>query len=131
MRPPAACRSARTDLVPDDLSGPAARYVLSLRDDDPIFDGHYPDFPIFAGVFIVEFAHRAASLSRNESRTIDRLVRVDSARFLSPAFPGDDITFAVGWSDDRAGERVCRCTATVGERAVARIRLVYRTSEQP
>lgn len=130
MTPQPACRSARTDLVPDNSPGTSARYVLSLQDDDPIFDGHYPNFPIFAGVFLVEFAHRAALMSRPELRTTGRLVRVDSARFLSPSFPGDDVTFATGWSDERAGERVCRCTARVEERAVARIRLVYRTPGQ-
>lgn len=56
---------------------------------EPILAGHFPGFPIFPGVCLVELAHRAALVALPGST---RLVAIDSARFIAPVFPDDEVT---------------------------------------
>ncbi len=102
----------------------------AVSGNEPFFPGHYPDHPIFPGVFVLEAAHQAAGhyvARRIEGPLRARLVHLQSIRFLSPLSPGDRL------------EVICRCTSSPGERQltvdadcrrgqdtpVARIRLQY------
>ena len=39
---------------------PPARAEVRIDPSEPVFAGHYPDFPIFPGVCVVECVHRSA-----------------------------------------------------------------------
>ncbi|MFF4254926.1 3-hydroxyacyl-ACP dehydratase FabZ family protein [Streptomyces sp. NPDC001663] len=114
------CRSVRTPFTEVRADG------VSLRLDpaEPVFNGHYRGFPIFAGVFLVETAHQAALDRPPAGAPGLRLARLESARFLHPAYPGDTLTFALRWTQDGA-DWVCRATAATERAPVARIRLRY------
>lgn len=69
-------------------TGSARKRVVA---HDPYLSGHYPDFPIFPGLFVVEAAVQTAELilcPPPEPQWVT-LFAVDSIRFLAPAFPGD------------------------------------------
>jgi 3-hydroxyacyl-[acyl-carrier-protein] dehydratase len=51
------------------------------------FQGHYPSYPIFPGVFAIELVQQAARLFCERHFAGARLVRV-GARFLAPVLPG-------------------------------------------
>lgn len=89
-----------------------ARVVVAP--DDPVFAGHFPGFPIYPGVAVVEFAHRASGATR--------LAAVESTRFLRPTFPGTTLTVRLTWDDPGR-----RCSAVVSDAdgVVARIKLRY------
>ncbi|MFL6130925.1 MAG: 3-hydroxyacyl-ACP dehydratase FabZ family protein [Mycobacteriales bacterium] len=61
---------------------------FTLDPAEPLLAGHYPGFPIFPGVCLVECAHRT-SLGALDGPA--RLTEVESARFLGPVFPGDTV----------------------------------------
>ncbi|MFB7513119.1 3-hydroxyacyl-ACP dehydratase FabZ family protein [Streptomyces sp. NPDC056144] len=50
--------------------------------------GHYPGFPIFPGVLLVDCVRQAAGLAAGGEV---RLVSIDRARFARPLFPGDEL----------------------------------------
>lgn len=67
--------------------------------NEPIFQGHFPDFSIFPGVMIIETMAQVSSFSMYPyfMKTADQnppaletiLVGVDSVRFRRPVVPGD------------------------------------------
>ncbi|WP_260867989.1 3-hydroxyacyl-ACP dehydratase FabZ family protein [Streptomyces sp. SAJ15] len=130
------CRSVRTPLtvVRTGRSGPDAHHIttaeLALDAQEPVFDGHYPGFPIFAGVFLVESAHRAAAAAPPEGCGPLRLAAVESARFLSPAYPGDLLTVELTWTPKGDGWLV-RGVLSGPRAAVARVRLRYAPAAAP
>jgi len=82
-----------------DKEGVRVRAIKNLTYNEPVFQGHFPNFSIFPGVLIVEAMAQAASFSLYPymEKDIDRLVRefqcilvgVDGARFRKPVIPGD------------------------------------------
>ncbi|WP_369390543.1 3-hydroxyacyl-ACP dehydratase FabZ family protein [Streptomyces sp. CG1] len=107
-----------------------ATVTLPLDRDELVFQGHYRGFPIFAGVFLVETAHRAALVHTPADVPRLRLARLESARFLHPSYPGDTLHFTLRWKRDTQGW-VCRVTAATDDHQVARIRLRYESADAP
>ena len=102
-----------------------ATVTLTVGADEPVFAGHYQHFAIFPGVCLVDCVVRGAD------RTIPdpglELCGVDSARFLTAVFPGDEVRIELSWrplGDD------WRCAAELstarGPAAVVRLR--YRVT---
>lgn len=109
---------------------------------EPVLVGHFPGYPIVPGVCLIECAHRTAMLlledlcgagtSSGPARPVARLAAVDSARFQSPVFPGDEVFTEVnavvhgdGW---RCSARLTARQDTMAEpQQVALFRLRYQT----
>ena len=94
--------------------------VLRVDPSEPVLHGHFPGFPIFPGVCLVEIAHQAALLCRPGAR----LTAIERVRFLAPVFPGDEVIADLTFTG-------ARCTARIDARrpdgqrssaAVARLR---------
>ncbi len=75
--------------------------VVALKNvtyNEPVFQGHFPDYSIFPGVLIIEAMAQTASFSLYPFLPIERakdfqciLVGVDGARFRRPVIPGDTL----------------------------------------
>ncbi len=100
-------------------SGTTAVARMVVAADDPVFAGHFPGLPVYPGVAVVEFAHRAASATAPGA---PRLAAVESTRFLRPTFPGATLTVRLTW-DDTA--RRCAAVVSDDDGVVARIKLRY------
>jgi beta-hydroxyacyl-ACP dehydratase FabZ len=64
--------------------------------NEPFFQGHFPDRPIFPGVLIIEALAQAAGLGFrwSDPASVERgvaLVGVNKARFRKPVVPGDTL----------------------------------------
>lgn len=69
-----------------------ATSTFTLDAAEPLLAGHYPGFPIFPGVCLVECAHLTAlGAVTAGSATPVELAAIESARFLGPVFPGDTV----------------------------------------
>jgi 3-hydroxyacyl-[acyl-carrier-protein] dehydratase len=78
-----------THVSDDEVAG-----VKHIHSGDPYLEGHYPDFMIYPGVFILESACRlieeyARKMVREDA--VAELARVRSMRFLVPVLPGDTL----------------------------------------
>ncbi|GGZ35851.1 hypothetical protein GCM10010387_32570 [Streptomyces inusitatus] len=118
--------------VPEIASGPGEppRTVVQVDADERVFPGHYPGFPIFPGVCVVEQVRRSAlaTVPAEAGKVIVRAV--ESTRFLSPVFPGDRLTVELKWSP-RNGAWRCEAVASTerGRAATVRLRLVAAAEE--
>ena len=98
------------------------RAEVSIDPAEPVFAGHYPGFPVFPGVCLVELVRLAAFACLPETAVGWRLAAVESCRFLRPVRPGGRLTIDAEWT--AGGEGRCCSTVLTDERGVvARIRL--------
>lgn len=106
-------------------SGGALTAVTSvpIRATEPVFAGHYPDFPIFPGVCIVDCVQRSAlAVVERCGMGEPRLTAVESTRFLGGVYPGDLLTVRLELRAHEEGLR-CRARASTGRGDAASVRL--------
>jgi 3-hydroxyacyl-[acyl-carrier-protein] dehydratase len=94
--------------------------TVRVDPDNPLFAGHYPGFPIFPGVCLIEAVHQSVLLAADRLGRDVRLSEIRGTRFLAPAFPGDDLDVTVRFDGAKA-EGVVRRD---GE-DIAKVRLTY------
>ncbi|MER6300593.1 hypothetical protein ABT247_13615 [Kitasatospora sp. NPDC001539] len=119
VRPPAPDARGRTT---------AATGVV-IGADEPVLPGHYPGFPIFPGVCVIECVRLSALAAPPPGAGPLTMDEVESTRFLSPVFPGDELSVELTW---RAGAAGWTCTAEVAtaRAAAARVRVRFTTGEE-
>jgi 3-hydroxyacyl-[acyl-carrier-protein] dehydratase len=102
--------------------GDVVTATVEIDRADPVFDGHYPGFPILPGLYLVEYVHATVVAARPTGSR--RATAVDRVRFISPVYPGDTVTITATLSDSDGG---LLCTATVSTETgpVADVRLRY------
>jgi 3-hydroxyacyl-[acyl-carrier-protein] dehydratase len=66
--------------------------------NEPFFQGHFPDYPVFPGVLLLECMAQATAIldvesnKRDMSNQLYYFVGVDKARFKKQVMPGDIVT---------------------------------------
>ncbi|RYE39144.1 MAG: beta-hydroxyacyl-ACP dehydratase, partial [Hyphomicrobiales bacterium] len=89
------------DRIVDIKGDESAVGVKNVTFNEPIFQGHFPNNPIFPGVLILEgMAQTAGAIvikydASADNKSIVMLLGIDSARFLKPAGPGDTIEYHI------------------------------------
>src|SRR6185312_2081703 len=79
------------ELEPERIVG-----IKNVTNDEPFFNGHFPDFPVMPGVLIVEAMAQTAgvlvlkSMPDRENKLV-LLVAIENARFRRPVVPGDQL----------------------------------------
>jgi 3-hydroxyacyl-[acyl-carrier-protein] dehydratase len=102
-----------TQLSDDEVAG-----VKHIHSGDPYLEGHYPDFIIYPGVFILESACRLIEeYARNAVRedAVAELVGVRSMRFLLPLRPGDTLHVHGAVAKDGGGGLRAKVTCRNGK----------------
>ena len=75
--------------------------IKNVTFNEPIFQGHFPENPIFPGVLIIEgMAQTAGAIvikhdASSGKKNIVLMLGVDKAKFRKPAGPGDTIEFHI------------------------------------
>ena len=73
-------------------------YLIAQKNvtiNEPFFQGHFPDYPVFPGVLILEAMAQATALldfksnEREKDKLLYYFVGIDKARFKKPVLPGD------------------------------------------
>jgi 3-hydroxymyristoyl/3-hydroxydecanoyl-(acyl carrier protein) dehydratase len=105
-------------------SGATVSAVLPVRPTEPVFAGHYPDFPVLPGVCVVECVHRTAVATAPAAA---ELTAVELARFLGPVGPGDELTIELTWSEAKTGW-CCSAEVRTATTRVATVRLGYQAA---
>lgn len=108
-----------------DPDAPQARAEVRIDASEPVFAGHYPDFPIFPGVCVVECVHRSALATAPTGAALT-LASLDSARFVGAVFPGDVLGIDITWTAVDGGWK-CNALASTDRGVAAKVRLRYRT----
>lgn len=67
----------------------------NVSNNEPFFQGHFPDYPVFPGVLLLESMAQATAIldvesnERDMSNQLYYFVGVDKARFKKQVMPGD------------------------------------------
>lgn len=83
-------RSSRRIMPHPEMADSPASHTWQVPVDHPAFDGHFPGTPILPGVLLLDIVIDALTAAR--ITTACREVR--SAKFLSPARPGDTLAIS-------------------------------------
>ncbi len=88
--------------------------------NEGIFEGHFPDIPIFPGVLIVEAMAQAAGIlgfktmdKTPEDGSIYYFVGADNVRFKRPVVPGDRLMLEARVVSEKRGIWKFECQASV------------------
>lgn len=104
--------------------------VTALATVDPgyeAFQGHYPQFPVFPGVCLIELADGTVLADQKRRGHTVELAGVEVCRFREPVFPGDELTIRVTYhAPEPGGAELCSTVAVdTGGRRAADLRLVH------
>lgn len=79
-------------IEPDTAESTVISTLVTVDPENPIFAGHYPGLPIFPGVCLIECVHRTVLAAPRPRGVAPIMEAVLKARFLTPVFPGDEIS---------------------------------------
>lgn len=114
-------------LEPGDGDGWRLRGRTLIRPDDPSLPGHFPDFPIFPGVLLLECLRQAAHAAWRLRTGVGLELRgVRSARFLAPVRPGDTLLIDATLGPNPDGGWLATAVCRAGGCEVARLRADFR-----
>lgn len=100
---------------------------------EPVFQGHFPDHPIYPGVMIIEGMAQAGgilafkSLSEDDAKEADNKVvyfmSIDKAKFRAPVTPGDKLVYKITVIKQRGAVWQFDAKAFVDDKLVAQAEL--------
>ena len=86
------------DKIIDLKKGKSITAQKNVSNNEPFFQGHFPDHPVFPGVLLLEAMAQATAIldvmsnERDMSEQLYYFVGIDNARFKKQVVPGDIIT---------------------------------------
>lgn len=118
-----------TALVP----GESIEGFKNITIGEQIFQGHFPDHPIYPGVMIIEGMAQAGGVlafkSMDEEKQEDTkekvvyFMSIDNAKFRSPVKPGDQLVYKLNVLKHRGNIWVLEAKAYVDDKLVAEAEL--------
>jgi 3-hydroxyacyl-[acyl-carrier-protein] dehydratase len=109
--------------------GEGAVGIKNVTSTEFCFQGHFPDYPIFPGVLIVEAlaqvgAVAVLSVPENKGKIV-LFAGIDRLRFRRPVFPGDTLRLEVKFTKMRGSIGKGTAKATVEDKTVAEGELTF------
>ncbi|WP_051838454.1 hypothetical protein [Streptomyces sp. NRRL WC-3742] len=105
--------------------GPRTAVRFTVAAGETVLPGHYPGFPIFPGVCLLDLAHAGVLATAPAGAGPLELAEVESTRFTSPVYPGDVLDVDLDWRAAEGGWKV-RGAIRSARGDVAKLRLRYR-----
>jgi len=119
------------DKVLDYEPGDFLTAIKNVTYNEPCFQGHFPDTPIFPGVLIIEAMAQATAIlgclsmdKKPDTSSIYYLVGVDKARFKKTVHPGDQIMLDIKFLKLRKNIWKFSAIASVDDKLVASAELL-------
>ena len=114
------------DRVTGGVVGESITALKNVSNNEPFFQGHFPDRPVMPGVLVIEAMAQAGGVLSHltmidlEPKPLFFLAGVNNARFRRTVLPGDQLEINVSVERIRRGIWFYKCNATVdGKIAVA------------
>jgi 3-hydroxyacyl-[acyl-carrier-protein] dehydratase len=117
------------DRIVELLPGEGAVGIKNVTSTEFCFQGHFPDYPIFPGVLIVEAlaqvgAVAVLSVPENKGKIV-LFAGIDGLRFRRPVLPGDTLRLEVKFTKMRGSIGKGTAKATVEDKTVAEGELTF------
>jgi 3-hydroxyacyl-[acyl-carrier-protein] dehydratase len=117
-----------------DVDGLTIRVSGELPEASPVFDGHFPKFPVLPGVFMLEFMNHAAGYLLLRRQKIEKFVflgGVKRAKFRRFVIPGDLMTVDAKITHEGSGFSIAETTVWVKGEVAADAEVVMISTEFP
>jgi len=113
------------------------RAIKNVTYNEPFFQGHFPQMPIFPGVLIMEALAQTTGLLAAETAPdvlgkgkTYYLVGIDNARFKRPVVPGDQLSLEAKYIKHKRNIWSFECRAEVDGDFVASANIMCAAAEQ-
>ncbi len=103
--------------------------IKNVSVNEPVFQGHFPGFPLFPGVYILEAMAQVGGILMIKSLKLEIgkyavvFAGIDDARFKRPVFPGDVLTMELEVISLKRALSKMKGVATVNGKLVAQATL--------
>jgi beta-hydroxyacyl-ACP dehydratase FabZ len=109
--------------------------IKNVTYNEPMFTGHFPDFPVMPGVLIVEAMAQTAgvlvlSSMPDRHKKLVLLVAIESARFRKPVVPGDTLRMEMAVVKRKASVAKFAGRATVDGQVVAEVEVMCKLADK-
>jgi len=121
------------DRITDLEKGVTIEGYKNVSISEPIFQGHFPDHPIYPGVMIIEGMAQAGGVLAFKSSVTDNqkdmenkvvyFMSIDKAKFRSPVTPGDKLVYKLTVLKHRGAVWQLDAKAYVDDKMVAEAEL--------
>lgn len=100
--------------------------IKNVTISEIFFLGHFPEYPIYPGVLIIEGMAQTAGLLllKPDQKAVPLFLGIDSARFKSPVRPGDVLRYEVEIVESKLNMVKVKAKASVDDRIVATAELL-------
>ncbi|MCL6471238.1 MAG: 3-hydroxyacyl-ACP dehydratase FabZ [Firmicutes bacterium] len=117
------------DKITEFEPGKRARGIRHVKADEPVFKGHFPNFPVMPGVLIVEALAQVGavsilSLEQNKGK-IAFFAGIDGFRFRKQVVPGDELVLEVEITKSKGPVGKGKAVASVNGEIVAEGELTF------
>jgi len=112
------------------------KYVEGFKNvsiSEPVFQGHFPDHPIYPGVMIIEGMAQAGGVLAFKSmdgatqeeieNKVVYFMSIDKAKFRAPVTPGDQLVYKINVIKNKGPVWQLDAKAYVGDKVVAQAEL--------
>lgn len=111
-------------------------YIEGLKNisiSEPVFQGHFPDHPIYPGVMIIEGMAQAGGVlafksmneedQNNSAEKVVYFMSIDKAKFRAPVTPGDQLIYKINVIRNKGAVWQLDAKAYVDDKVVAQAEL--------
>jgi len=118
------------ELEPERIVG-----IKNVTFNEPMFTGHFPEFPVMPGVLIVEAMAQTAGVLVLKSmpdrhRKLVLLVAIENARFRRPVVPGDTLRMEMSVLKRKASVAKFAGRATVDGQLAAEVEVMCKLADK-
>lgn len=114
--------------------GKRALGIKNVTQNEPFFQGHFPDYPVMPGVLIVEALAQVGAVGvmalEAYRQKLALFAGIDGVRFRRQVVPGDVLTMEVEIERLRGTAGRGKASARVGEQRVCEASLMFAFSDR-
>jgi 3-hydroxyacyl-[acyl-carrier-protein] dehydratase len=121
------------DRITELTAGVSIEALKNVSISEPIFQGHFPDHPIYPGVMIIEGMAQAGGVLAFKSMTnvskkdmenkVVYFMSIDKAKFRAPVTPGDQLIYKISVMKNKGSVWQFEAKAYVDDKVVAQAEL--------
>lgn len=127
-------RITALDLPRPDLPGGRVAAVCQVPEQSPVFEGHFPGYPILPGVLMIETMAQTGGwlvLASAHCRKMPFLMQVDKAKMRAFVSPGQAMQAAASLVHEGSGYAVVKASITAAGKKVAEAEIRYGVVDFP